>query len=49
MVPALAGNGTPIPAEVREDWSSAIYSHFGLYSSFNGALTTWATIAASSA
>ncbi|HEY4989444.1 MAG TPA: hypothetical protein VII09_06535 [Opitutaceae bacterium] len=47
MVPALAANGTPIPAEVREDWSSAIYSHFGLYSSFNGALTTWATIAAS--
>jgi nucleoside phosphorylase len=47
MVPAQTASGTPIPAEVREDWSSAIYSHFGLYSSFNGALTTWATIAAS--
>jgi len=47
MVPAVAGNGAPIPDEIREDWSSAIYTNFGLYSSFNGALTAWATIAAS--
>jgi nucleoside phosphorylase len=47
MVPAQAANGAAIPDEVREDWSSSIYSHFGLYSSFNGALATWATIAAS--
>jgi nucleoside phosphorylase len=47
MVPAATAAGAKIPTEVREDWSGAIYSHFGLYSSFNGALATWATIAAS--
>lgn len=30
---------------IREEWSGYIYSNFGLLSSLNGALTTWATIA----
>jgi nucleoside phosphorylase len=47
MVPAETAAGVKIPNEVREDWSGTIYSHFGLYSSFNGALAAWATIAAS--
>jgi nucleoside phosphorylase len=45
LVPVTAANGDPIPAEVREDWSALVYAGFGLYTSFNGALATWAAIA----
>lgn len=46
VVPVEAASGITIPDAVRGDWSSAIYSNFGLYTSFNGALLTWATLAA---
>ena len=37
--------GKTIPEEARQAWSSAQYDHFGVYSSFNGALAAWATLA----
>jgi nucleoside phosphorylase len=37
--------GTPISDAVRADWSGLIYTTFGLQTSYNGALATWATIA----
>jgi len=37
--------GRPIPSDAREAWSSEQYDHFGVYSSFNGALAAWATLA----
>lgn len=37
--------GNAIPEDAREAWSSAQYDHFGVYSSFNGALAAWATLA----
>jgi len=37
--------GKPISDAVRADWSGLIYSSFGAFTSFNGALATWATIA----
>ena len=46
LVPDTGSNGQEIPFEVRKDWSGIIYSNFGIYSSFNGELLTWATIAA---
>lgn len=49
LVPSQTPGGKPISAEARDSWSSAIYNQFGLYTSFNGALTAWATIAASPA
>jgi hypothetical protein len=45
LVPDTAKNGSEIPFDVRKDWSGVIYTNFGIYSSFNGALLTWATIA----
>jgi nucleoside phosphorylase len=45
LVPAAAADGTPIPDDVRDGWSGQIYQAFGLYTSFNGALTAWAAIA----
>ena len=45
IVPNLTQSGKVIPDTVRGDWSGLIYSNFGLYTSFNGALATWATIA----
>lgn len=47
VVPTTAKNGTTIPKEVRQDWSGQIYKKCGFYTSFNGALTTWAAIAGS--
>jgi hypothetical protein len=47
IVPAKSKSGKEIPEPVRSDWSGAIYENFGLYSSFNGALITWAAIAGS--
>jgi nucleoside phosphorylase len=37
--------GNPIPENARQAWSSVQYDHFGVYSSFNGALCAWATLA----
>ncbi len=37
--------GMPIPASIRADWSGLIYTNFGLQTSYNSALVTWATIA----
>ncbi|WP_168790594.1 hypothetical protein [Paraburkholderia aromaticivorans] len=36
--------GNPIPSAARSAWSSEQYDHFGIYSSFNGALAAWATL-----
>jgi hypothetical protein len=49
LIPAETPSGQEIPAAARKDWSSAIYDQFGLYTSFNGALAAWATIAGSDA
>lgn len=38
-------HGTPISDAVRADWSGLIYSSFGAFTSFNGALAAWSTIA----
>jgi hypothetical protein len=45
IVPDTAADGQPIPDEVRIDWGSEIYNDFGIYTSFNGAIVTWAAIA----
>jgi hypothetical protein len=45
IVPFQTKQGATISDGVRGDWSGLIYSTFGLYTSFNGALATWATIA----
>jgi hypothetical protein len=45
VVPSVTGTGAQIVDEVRHQWASVIYEQFGLYTSFNGALTTWALIA----
>ncbi len=44
IVASTAVNGTIIPDNVRKQWSSLIYETCGFYTSFNGALTTWAAI-----
>ncbi|MDE1878029.1 MAG: GTPase [Thaumarchaeota archaeon] len=44
-VPKMTRKNTVIPEAVRSDWSSLIYRNFGLYTSYNGALAAWATIA----
>lgn len=46
LIPALTPDQKPIPDDAREAWSSALYNAFGLYTSFNGALASWAAIAA---
>lgn len=35
-----------LPSEVQGNWGSAVYDVFGFYTSYNGALATWALIAA---
>lgn len=45
IVPSHTQNGQVISESVRGDWSGLIYSTFGLFTSFNGALATWATVA----
>ncbi|MCG8409003.1 MAG: hypothetical protein MI923_27675 [Phycisphaerales bacterium] len=47
VVPSQTPGGSELSSEVRQGWSSLIYETFGLYTSFNGALTTWATVAGS--
>lgn len=46
VVPATTAAGAPIADAVRDAWSSLIYDSFGIYSSMNGALATWALLAA---
>lgn len=45
LVPDKAASGKRIDDNVRQEWSSLIYQTFGLYTSFNGALVAWSTIA----
>jgi len=45
IVPAKA-KGKAIDPSIREDWSGEIYQRFGFYTSFNGALATWAALTA---
>jgi nucleoside phosphorylase len=45
IVPSLAADGKPLAPEVRKRWSGLIYETYGLYTSVNGAIATWATLA----
>jgi nucleoside phosphorylase len=45
LVPSTA-HGKPIDESIRGDWSGLVYNNFGFYTSFNGALATWAAITA---
>ena len=45
VVPFTKKDGSAFPEGLRDSFSGKIYEHFGLYSSMNGALLTWATIA----
>lgn len=45
VVPSKARSGKPLDDKVRSRWSGLIYETYGLYSSFNGAVATWATLA----
>lgn len=49
IVPDKTLDGQPIDPELGQDWSGDIYTNFGIYTSMNGALITWATIAGSTA
>jgi hypothetical protein len=40
-------NGTAISTSLRGAWGDMLYDRYGLFTSFNGALATWAAIAAS--
>jgi len=44
-VPSTAQNGQPIPDPVREDWSGLIYTEYGVFTSFNSSVVTWAAVA----
>jgi hypothetical protein len=46
VVPSVTQEGQPIADAVRNEWSSLIYDTFGFYTSYNGALAAWATLAA---
>lgn len=45
VIRAATDAGAPLSEAVRADWSGLIYTSFGLHTSYNGALATWATIA----
>jgi nucleoside phosphorylase len=45
VVRSRTDDGKLISDAVRADWSGLIYTSFGLFTSYNGALATWATIA----
>jgi len=47
LVPAETPAHKPIPPGAREAWSSAVYDAYGMFTSYNGAIAAWATIAAS--
>jgi hypothetical protein len=34
-----------LPAEVQGNWGCAIYESYGVYTSYNGAMTAWAMLA----
>jgi hypothetical protein len=34
-----------LPAKIQGSWGSAIYDAYGIYTSYNGALTAWAMLA----
>jgi hypothetical protein len=44
IVPANGAKAQPLPPEVRQRWSGLIYETYGLYTSVNSVLTTWATL-----
>ncbi len=46
IVASVSESGETIPDNVRQEWSSLVYMTCGFYTSFNGALTTWACIVA---
>ncbi len=46
VVPFVKKDGKPFADGLRNAFSGGIYEHFGFYSSMNGAILTWATIAA---
>jgi hypothetical protein len=46
VVPAATADGTPLDPAVRSGWSSLVYTDFGLFTSYNGAIATWAALAA---
>jgi hypothetical protein len=45
IVSSRTSSGLVLSDGVRSDWSGLIYNRYGLLTSFNGALATWATIA----
>jgi nucleoside phosphorylase len=45
VVPSVSKTGVTLADAVRSRWSGLIYETYGLYSSFNGAVATWATLA----
>lgn len=45
VVPSAGGDGTTLAPEVRKRWSGLIYETYGLYTSVNGAIAAWATLA----
>jgi len=45
IVSLVTQSGKKIAEDIRSDWSGIIYNHYGLLTSFNGALAAWATIA----
>jgi hypothetical protein len=47
LVPAETPAGKGIPDSARQAWSSAVYDAYGMFTSFNGAIAAWATIAGS--
>lgn len=46
IVPSVGANGVPLAPEVRKRWSGLIYETYGIYTAANGAIATWATLAA---
>ena len=49
VVPFIKENGEVFEDGLRNAFSGQMYSHFGFYSSMNGALLTWAAIAGDTA
>lgn len=45
IVPSAGADGKPLAPEVRKRWSGLIYETYGLYTSVNGAIAAWATVA----
>ena len=45
IVPSADAAGNALAPEVRKRWSGLIYENYGIYTSVNGAIATWATLA----